>query len=160
MTVLLASYAADAELLDMTTLPPPQRLFRRVLNRSASMTVLHENEASYDSGCGAPASDDNHDALTSYDVQPIVCQPMRVQQQDKLLRKKICSDEGSQGRYTLPRTLPRGNSCPDLASSSDAAAAAETQASSFPAIKIDAGFFKSYAQHIKNQRAMLSAQTA
>ena len=39
-----------------------------------------------------------------------------------------CSEEGSPGRQTLA-TVNRGNSCPDLASSSDADAAAETQAS-------------------------------
>jgi hypothetical protein len=170
MTGLPATYdsdcnaaAADDEFRETTTLQPPQDPFRRrdctLLNRSASMTALYENEASYDSDCDAAADDDNDDALKSYYVQGIVGDAIRARLvvKDKLLRKKSCSEEGSQGQHTLTR----GNSCPDLGSSLDTDAAAETQASSLPAIKIGAGFFKSYAQHIKHQRAKLSgAQTS
>ena len=168
MTALPASYdsdcnadTADDEWREMATLHPPQDFFIRggcALNRSSSMTALYENEASYASDCDAAAADDDDDdALKSSYVQGIVGDAIRARLvvKDKLLRKKSCSEEGSQGRCTLA-TLNRGNSCPDLASSLDADAAAETQATSLPAIKIDAGFFKSYAQHIKNQRAILS----
>ena len=170
MTALTATYdpdcnaeAADDELREeTTTLHPPQDPFLRrycALIRSASMTALNENEASYDLDCDAAAADDDDDALKSYYVQGIVGDAIRARLvvKDKLLRKKSCCEEGSQGQYTLNR----GNSCPDLGSSLDDDAAVETQASSLPAVKIGAGFFKSYAQHIKNQRAKLSgAQTS
>jgi hypothetical protein len=66
-----------------------------------------------------------------------------------LVVKRIA--KGSQGHYPLQQA----ESCADQASSSDAAAAVESQAPSLPVIKIDAGFFKSYAQRIKKQREML-----
>jgi hypothetical protein len=113
--------------------------------RPARCKTIHENEAYYDSDGGAAVADVDDDALKSN------------QAPEKLLRMNRCSGAGSQGHYTLQR----GNSCPDVTSSSASAAAAESQASSLPAIKIDQGFFKSYAQHIKTQRAMLSsAQTS
>ena len=65
--------------------------------------------------------------------------------------------EGSQGHYS--RTIPRGNSCSDLAPSA-AAEAGESQASPLSAIQIDVGFFKSYAKRIKKQGAMPSGHAA
>ena len=126
--------------------------------RPARCKTIHENEAYYDSDCDAASADVDEDASNSKQVPGIVSDSMqaRLVVKEKLLRMR-CSDEGSRGHYTLQR----GNSCPDVTSSSAAAAAAESQASSLPAIKIDQGFFKSYAQHIKSQRAMLlSAQTS
>ena len=70
-----------------------------------------------------------------------------------LVVKRIA--EGSQGHYLLQQA----ESCADQASSSDAAAEVESQASSLVAIEIDAGFFKSYAQRIKKQREMLRCST-
>jgi len=58
---------------------------------------------------------------------------------------------GSQGHYS--RTIPRGNSCSDLAPSA-AAEAGESQASPLSAIQIDVAFFKSYAKRLKKQGAM------
>jgi hypothetical protein len=79
---------------------------------------------------------------------------------DQLLRRASAgivfkrNEEGSKGHYTLQRLESRA----DQASSSDDAEGAESQASSLPATKIEAGFFKSYAQRIKNQREMLSSK--
>jgi hypothetical protein len=82
----------------------------------------------------------------------------RLVVKDKLLRRASAPGlvvkriaKGSQGHYPLQQA----ESCADQASSSDAAAAVESQAPSLPVIKIDAGFFKSYAQRIKKQREML-----
>ena len=57
--------------------------------------------------------------------------------------------EGWQGHHNL-----RVESCAEQVPSSEEAG--ESQASSLPAKQIEAGFFKSYAQHIKKQREMLS----
>jgi hypothetical protein len=64
---------------------------------------------------------------------------------------------GSQGHYS--RTIPRGNSCSDLAPSA-AAETGESQASPLSAIQIDVAFFKSYAKRIKKQGAMPSGDAA
>ena len=127
--------------------------------RPARCKTIHENEAYYDSDCDAAAADVDDDALNSDQAPGFVSDSIRTRLvvKERLLRMKRCSDEGSQGHYTLQR----GNSCPDVTASSGAAPAAENQASSLPAMKIDQGFYKSYAQHIKTQRAMLSsAQTS
>ena len=123
--------------------------------RPARCKTIHENEAYYDSDCDSAAADVDDDALNSNQAPGIVSDSLRARLvvKERLLRIKRCSDEGSQGHYTLQRR----NSSPDVTSSSAAAAAAESQASSLPAIKIDQGFYKSYAQHIKTQRAMLSS---
>jgi len=108
----------------------------------------------------APSSDD--DDWVQFNVRDIVGDEMRARQAeknkplDKLLRRASSGmvfkriEEGSQGRYTLQRV----ESCTHQASSSDEAGG--SQASSLPATQIEAGFFKSYAQHIKKQREMLS----
>ena len=121
--------------------------------RPARCKTIHENEAYYDSDCDSAAADVDDDALNSNQAPGIVSDSLRARLvvKERLLRTKRCSNEGSQGHYTLQRR----NSCPDVTSSSAAAAAAESQASSLP--KIDQGFYKSYAQHIKTQRAMLSS---
>jgi hypothetical protein len=139
------------------------------LNRSA----VHQDEASYDSDCDAAAADDDHDGGLQDYMRGIVGQAMRARLtgkfkllqdvdcivvKDKLRRRASTPglvvkriEEGSQGHYPLQRA----ESCADQASSSAAAAEVESQAPSLPAIEIDAGFFKSYAQRIKKQREML-----
>jgi hypothetical protein len=108
----------------------------------------------------APSSDD--DDWVQFNVRDIVGDEIRARLAvkykplDKLLRRASSGmvfkriEEGSQGRYTLQRV----ESCTHQASSSDEAGG--SQASSLPATQIEAGFFKSYAQHIKKQREMLS----
>ena len=143
------------------------------LNRSA----VHQDEASYDSDCDSAAADDDHDGGLQDYMRGIVGHAMRARLtgkfkllqdvdcivvKDKLRRrastpglvvKRIA--KGSQGHYPLQQA----ESCADQASSSDAAAAVESQAPSLPAIEIDAGFFKSHAQRIKKQREMLRGST-
>ena len=105
------------------------------------------------------------DVTVLHDVGGILDDPMpavtfkllhtrRLMVRDKLLRRASAPgmvgkriEEGSQEHYPLQRA----QSCADQASSSEE----ESQASSHPAIKIDTGFFKSHAQHIKKQREML-----
>jgi hypothetical protein len=82
----------------------------------------------------------------------------RLVVRDKLLRRASAPgmvgkriEKGSQEHCPLQRA----ESCADQASSSQE----ESQASSLPAIEIDAGFFKSHAQRIKKQREMLRGST-
>ena len=109
----------------------------------------------------APSSDDDDDWV-QFNVKDIVGDVMRgrLAVKYKLLHKLLCRasagmvfkriEEGCQGHYTLQRV----ESCAEQVPSSDEAG--ESQASSLPAKQIEAGFFKSYAQHIKKQREMLS----
>ena len=108
----------------------------------------------------APSSDDDDD-WAQFNVRDIVVDEMRPRLAvsykllDKLLRRASSGmvfkriEEGCQGHCTLQRL----ESCAGEVPSSDEAG--ESQASSLPAKQIEAGFFKSYAQHIKKQREML-----
>jgi hypothetical protein len=117
-------------------------------------------------GLDAAAAADDDDDLVQFNLRDIVGDAMRARLSEKYkllhkLRRRASAgivfkrnEEGSKGHYTLQRLESRA----DQASSSDDAEGAESQASSLPATKIEAGFFKSYAQRIKNQREMLSSK--
>ena len=72
----------------------------------------------------------------------------------------IAAEEGANTQGALETPSAAAAAAADSQASSVATAAADSQASplpasSSPAIGIDAGFFKSYAQHIKAQRSIL-----
>jgi hypothetical protein len=71
----------------------------------------------------------------------------------------IAAEEDANTQDALENTSAAAAAAADSQASSVAAAAADSQASplpaSSPAIGIDPGFFKSYAQHIKAQRSIL-----
>ena len=115
----------------------------------------------YDLDCDDAAAADDDDNCLQYYISGIVGDSIRARLtakykllhnhrlvvKDKLLNRASAGvvfkriEGGSEGRYTLHRV----ESCADQASSSDASAD-ESQSSSLPARKIDAGFFKSYGQ--------------
>ena len=111
----------------------------------------------------AAPSSDHHDDWVQINIRDIVGDAMRASlavkyklpHNPQLIRRASARmvskgiEEGSQGHYTLQRE----ESCADQASSSDEAGG--SQASSLPAIQIEAGFFSSYAQDIRKQREML-----
>jgi hypothetical protein len=72
--------------------------------------------------------------------------------------RTIAAEENAKTLGAL-ETMSSADAAADSQASSAAAATADSQAShlpaSTPAIRIDAGFFKSYAQHIKAQRSIL-----
>ena len=78
---------------------------------------------------------------------------------DYASERAIAAEENAKTLGALDNLSSAAAAAADSQASSAAAATADSQAShlpaSTPAIRIDAGFFKSYAQHIKAQRSIL-----
>jgi hypothetical protein len=145
-----------------------------VVKKYVSSTSFTKSQVmAYDLDCDAAAAADDDDDCLQYYTSGIEGDAIRARLtakykllhndrpvvKDKLLKRESAGavfkriEEGYQWHSTLHRVESRA----DQASSSRASAD-ESQSSSLPAIKIDAGFFKSYAQRIKKQREILSSE--